>query len=115
MMLSLNVLALLALIIGLTPAVPDECPLATLTCYQSSSNKAEYECGILAHYPSKRNAPQYKWAVSEGRIIGDPKSPNVTVEVSEAKSETVTVTAKVHWRRIPRVCDAYMTEKLKLR
>jgi hypothetical protein len=115
MTLSLDVLALLALTIGSIPAIPDECPLATLTCHRSPSNKAEYECGVLAHYPSKRNAPQYTWATSEGGIIGDPKLPNVTIDVSGVKSETVTVTAEVHWKRIPRVCDAYMTEKIKLR
>ena len=115
MTLSLNVLAFLALIIGSIPAIPDECPLATLTCHQSSSNNAEYECGILAHYPSKRNAPQYKWAVSEGRILGDSKLPNATIDVGEVKSETITITAEVHWSRIPRVCDAYMIEKLNLR
>jgi hypothetical protein len=99
-----------------SPLVPaDHCPLATLTCRQSSSNPAHYECGILAHYPSKRNAPQYAWAVSGGKMLGDLTSPNVTVDVSDVKSELVTVTAEVHWRKIPQVCDAHMEEKIKLR
>jgi hypothetical protein len=109
----MNAAALLAIISS--GSVLDQCPLATLTCNESPSGKARYECSILAHYPSKRNAPQYTWEVSEGRILGDPKSPTVTIDVGGVKSEMVTVTARVDWRRIPRACDAYMTEKITLR
>ena len=115
MILSLQVLALMALIVGSTPVPPDECPRAILACHQSSSGRAAYECGVAANNPSKRNAPQYTWAVSEGRILGDPKSPNVMVDVSGVESEKVTVTAEVHWKRTPQVCDAHMTERIKLR
>jgi hypothetical protein len=48
-------------------------------------------------------------------MLGDLTSPNVTVDVSDVKSESVMVKAKVHWRKIPRVCDAYMEEKVTLR
>ena len=113
----LHLVVLLVLASNAPPPVPaaDHCPLATLTCSRSPANQAWYECGVLAHYPSKRNAPQYTWAVSDGKLIGDPKSPNITVDLSGVQSESFTVKAEVHWRKIPRVCDAYMEEKLTLR
>ena len=114
MILSIQVVALLALS-TCAPAGVDQCPHAILTCHQSLSNKVEYACAITASYPSKRNAPQYTWAVSEGRIVGDPKSPNVTLDLSGVQSESVTVKAEVHWRRLPRVCDASVVEKISLR
>ena len=115
-MLSMQVVTLLALIFWTpTSAIVDGCPIAILSCHQSLSNKTEYACAITAQYPSKRHAPQYTWGVSEGRIIGDPKLPNVTLDLSGVKSELVTITAEVHWRKIPRICDASMVEKITLR
>jgi hypothetical protein len=52
--------------------------------------------------------------VSGGRISGDSKSPSVTVAVGGVRLETITVTAKVHWRRISRVCDVSLSEKITL-
>ena len=48
-------------------------------------------------------------------MLGDLTLPNVTVDISDVKSDSVTVKAKVHWRKIPRVCDAHMEERIKLR
>ena len=111
-----HLVALLVLSFNAPPPTPaDQCPLATLTCRKSPGNQARYECDVLAHYPSRRNAPQYTWAVSEGKLIGELKSPSVTVDVSGVQSESVTVRAEVHWRKIPRICDAYMEEKIPLR
>ena len=111
-----HLIALLVLSFNTVPPTPaDQCPLATLTYRKSSANQDRYECDVLAHYPSKRNAPQYTWAVSEGKLLGDLKSPSVTVDVSWVQSESVTVKAEVHWRKIPRACDAHMEEKITLR
>lgn len=112
----LQVIVLLVPAFGVSSSTAvGECPLATLTCKQNPSNQSEYACTVLAHYPSERNAPQYSWAVSGGKIAGDPKSPNITVAVDGLRRETVTVKAKVHWRRISRVCDVSLSEKITLR
>lgn len=100
---------------GHPPAVAQSCPRATLTCQRNPSNRSEYACAVLAQYPSERNAPRYAWAVSEGSIRGDRNSPNVTVEVGGVKAETLTVTAEVRWRGMPRACDVSLSEKLASR
>jgi hypothetical protein len=112
----LNVSLALALTISNSfPIGLDECPTAVLVCHKSESSDSKYDCSAVAQYPSKREAPQYIWAVSEGEIIGDPKSPNITVDVAGVKSESVSVTLKIHWKRIPKVCDVSKVEKIKLR
>jgi hypothetical protein len=108
----------LALALAITNSFPvglDECPTAVLVCHKSESGASRYDCSAVAQYPSKREAPQYTWAVSEGEIIGDPKAPNITVDVAGVKSEAVSVTLKIHWKRVPKVCDVSKVEEIKLR
>ena len=91
---------------------PDQCPIAVMLCSQTAANT--YDCSVNAH-SSPNYEPQLKWSVSQGKIRGNRKSFRITVDLKNVKSETVTVTLKVHWRNVDKVCDVALTEKLVLR
>jgi hypothetical protein len=94
---------------------PDECPRAILTCERSTSDDAEYTCTAIANQPSVDDAPQYSWKLSAGKIVGDPKAPNITVDARGVKSDELTVTLNVKWPKSPPGCEASERERIKLR
>jgi hypothetical protein len=69
--------------------------------------------------PSEDDAPQYSWKISAGRIVGDEKSPNLTINVSDVSSPSLVVTLTVRWPRETKEASACAREvketKLDLR
>lgn len=100
---------------GSPPPPATECPLAVFSCQKSSAGNFKYECNATAQMPSPKYAPQYEWSVSAGQLIGNRKLPNVTIDLIGVKSETITVTLKVHWKNVPRICDRTLTDIIELR
>jgi hypothetical protein len=109
----------IALLVGYTgtrsvPTPATECPLAVLSCQKSSAGNLNYNCSVAAQMSSPKYAPQYEWSVSNGKVLGNRKLPNVTIDLVGVKSETVIVTLKVHWKNVPRICDRTLTDTIDL-
>jgi hypothetical protein len=83
-----------------------------MLCSKTATNS--YACAANAQ-SSPGYEPQLMWTVSRGKILGDPKTFNITVDVTNVKTETVTVRLTVHWRNVDKVCDRVLSETINLR
>jgi hypothetical protein len=106
---------LLGSVIGhLGVATPTECPMAFFSCQRVASNDAKYICTAAAHSGGAAHPPQLAWRLSAGKIVGDRKSFQITIDSARVKSQTITVTLKVHWKNVDRICDRIVTDKIEL-
>src|SRR5262245_15330970 len=115
--MALTLLSTFVLVLGFasagnTTSRVTECPLAVLSCRPVPSS-SKFECAVTAQVASAKYAPQYEWRVSGGKLSGNGKS-FVTVDASAAKSDSIVVTANVHWKNTPRICDRSLEETLQL-
>jgi hypothetical protein len=90
----------------------DEGPTASLLCRNDGSNKVE--CAVTAQVPNPKHPPQYKWAVSEGKLDVNG-TPNITVDATETKTDSIVVTVVVRWPDCPRVCDRSLHQTVQLK
>ena len=92
---------------------PDPCPNAAMLCEKESSNSI-YRCSANVQNSSPEYAPKLTWSVSKGKISGDRRSATITVDVRGVNYSAVVVKLKVHWKNVPKICDASLTEKIEL-
>ena len=79
----------------------DEGPLATLACQTDGSNKVT--CTVTAQVPDPKHPPQYTWTVSAGKREGN--GPNIVVDATETKADSIVITVLVRWKDCPLTCD----------
>jgi hypothetical protein len=90
---------------------PDEGPTASLLCAKDSVNKVA--CTVTAQVPNPKRPPQYTWIVSAGRLEGNG-TPNITVDTTETKSQSVVVTVAVRWPDCTRICNRSLSQTVPL-
>jgi len=89
----------------------DEGPTASLLCRNDGSNKVE--CTVTAQVPNPKHPPQYKWTVSGGKLDANGR-PNIIVDATDTKTESIVVTVMVRWPGCPRVCDRSLHQTVQL-
>jgi hypothetical protein len=94
--------------------MPTQCPIASFSCDTVVGRGTKYTCraattAVLDH------PAQLAWSVSDGKLIGNRKSYELIVDTSRVKSQTITVTLKVHWKNFDRICDRTVTDTIELR
>ena len=117
-----NVIAMLLHLVLLSSVIANtgttaatECPMAIFSCGRTLSGDTRYNCRASAQLPGGDHPPQLKWKVSAGKIVGNRKSFDITVDAAHVKSQTITVTLKVHWKDFDRICDRTVTDTIQLR
>ncbi|HEX8501127.1 MAG TPA: hypothetical protein VF659_11110 [Pyrinomonadaceae bacterium] len=103
------------LLCGALAARADSPPSAVLTCEESPESGSEYLCAVTAQCPPETGCPEYRWSVSAGKVVGDPNAPQVRVDTSHADCESLTVTCKVRWAKLPSLPESVLTKTVKRR
>jgi hypothetical protein len=100
---------------GVSSYAPDEvCPVAVFNVRQLGLTKYVY--GVSYTMPAEGYHPaRYIWRVSDGKILGSPRSGQIVVDTSSVKAQTVTVTLKIHWKNLRFMCDRTLTDTIHLR
>ena len=101
----------LILSVAVASARADEGPTALLLCRNDGSNKVE--CTVTAQVPNPKSPPKYKWTASAGKLEGNG-TPNITVDASETKSDSIAVNVMVRWPACPRICDLSLQRTVQL-
>src|ERR1700741_4621749 len=69
-----------------------EPPKASIDCKRNPDDNSDYLCVVVAQCPD--GCPQYKWAVPDGKIVGDPTTANIRVDTRQVEKDTLVVSCR---------------------